>query len=67
MLEEIGITPDRSIREKRPSLRSIGWLVLASVKMKRMQTEWAGSKKIHASLAKKVEQMRRQSRKTTAR
>ncbi|KAI9707534.1 MAG: hypothetical protein M1836_000495 [Candelina mexicana] len=67
MLEEIGITPDRSIREKRPSLRSVGWMVLASVRMRKMQTNWAGNKKIHASLAKKVEQMRRRSGKSVAR
>ncbi|KAI9822425.1 MAG: hypothetical protein M1827_000144 [Pycnora praestabilis] len=63
MIEEMGITPDRSIRDKRPSLRSVGWMVLASVRMKKMQGEWASNRRIHATLARKVEQTKRQSRK----
>jgi hypothetical protein len=64
MIEEMGISPDRSIRERRPRLRSVIWLVIASVRMKKMQREWAVSKKLHASLVKTVEQVRRRSRKS---
>jgi hypothetical protein len=62
LIEEMGITPDISIREKKPSLRTVGWMVIASVRMKKQQQEWAGNKKLHDSLVKKLEQMRRQSR-----
>jgi hypothetical protein len=62
MIEEMGISPDRSIRERRPRVRSVVWLVLACVRMKKMQQEWAGSKKLHASLARTMEQVRRRSR-----
>jgi hypothetical protein len=64
LIEEMGITPDVSIREKRHSLRSVGLMVIASVRMRKMQMEWAGNKKLHTALAKKVEQMRRQSRRS---
>ena len=66
MLEKMGVTPDKSIREKKPTLRAVGIMVLASVRMRRLQTEWAGQKKIQASLAKKVEEMRRESGKNRA-
>jgi hypothetical protein len=63
MIEEMGISPDRSIRERRPRMRSVVRLVIACVRMKKMQQEWAGSKKLHASLVKTMEQVRRRSRK----
>ncbi|KAH0543998.1 hypothetical protein FGG08_001765 [Glutinoglossum americanum] len=62
MIEEIGISPDRSIRERRPRMRSVIWLVVSCVRMRRMQQEWGASKKLHASLAKTMEQVRRRSR-----
>lgn len=67
LLEEMGVTPDRKVREKRPRLRAVGVMVLAGVRMQRLQKAWAGQKKIQASLAKKVESMRRQSRKSSVR
>ena len=66
MLEKMGVTPDKSIREKKPTLKAVSIMVLASVRMRRLQTEWAGQKKIQASLARKVEQMRRESSKNRA-
>ena len=62
MLEEMGVTPDKKTREKRPSLRAVGFMVIAGVRMQRMQAEWAAQKKIQASLVKKAEQMRKGSR-----
>ncbi|MCJ1432570.1 hypothetical protein MMC27_001927 [Xylographa pallens] len=62
MLEEMGLTPDRKTREKRPSLRAVGLMVIAGVRMRKMQAEWAVQKKIQASLVKKAEQMRKGSR-----
>ncbi|KAK4988602.1 hypothetical protein LTR66_007267 [Elasticomyces elasticus] len=59
LLEEMGITPDRTVREKRPTLRTTGWMIIASLRMQRMASQWAGSKKLHESLLKKLEMMRR--------
>lgn len=63
----MGITPDQSFREKKHSLRTVGWMVVASVRMKRMRDEWSGNKKLHDSLLKKLEQVRRQSRRSAVR
>ena len=62
MLEEMGVTPDRNTREKRPSLRAVGLMIIAGVRMRRLQAEWAVQKKIQASLVKKAEQVRKGSR-----
>ncbi|MCJ1398665.1 hypothetical protein MMC11_001866 [Xylographa trunciseda] len=64
MLEEMGVTPDKKTREKRPSLRAVGLMVIAGVRMRRMQAEWAVQKKMQASLVKKAEQMRKGSRRS---
>lgn len=50
MLEEMGIIPDRSIREKRPSLKSVAYVVMASLRMKRLKEEWANSLKVKEKL-----------------
>lgn len=63
MLEEMGVTPDSKIRDKKPSLKAAGLMVLAVIRMSKMQTEWAGQKRLQASLARKAEQVRRHSRK----
>lgn len=63
----MGITPDQSFRQKKHSLRTVGWVVIASVRMKKMQEAWAGNKKLHESLLKKLDSMRRRQGKTIAR
>ena len=59
MLEEMGITPDMTIREKKPTLRTVGWTVIATLRMQKMQQAWAGNKKLHESLLKKLEGMKK--------
>ena len=59
LLEEMGVTPDQTIREKRPTLRTMGWMVIAILRMQRMASQWAGNKKLHESLLKRLEMMRR--------
>ena len=63
----MGITPDISIRQKKHSLKSVGLAVLASVRMRRLQQDWASSKKLHESLLRKLEGMKRKQGKTVAR
>jgi hypothetical protein len=58
MIEEMGITPDRSIRVQKPSLRVVGKLVLFCIRAKKASEAWRENKKLHDSLVKKVETMR---------
>ena len=39
---------------KRPSLRAVGVMVVASCRMKRMSNEWAGQKRVRDALSKKL-------------
>ncbi|PNS21382.1 Spindle pole body protein pcp1 [Sphaceloma murrayae] len=57
MLEEMGITPDLTVRERRPSLKAAGQAIIATIRMRKMQQAWAGNKKLHESLLKKLETM----------
>lgn len=59
LLEEMGITPDISFREKKHSLRTVGHAVIACVRMRKMREAWEGNKKLHESLMKKLEAMKR--------
>lgn len=58
MIEEMGITPDLTVREKRPSLKAAGLAVIATIRMRKMKEAWAGSRKLHESLLKKLEAMK---------
>jgi hypothetical protein len=58
MIEEMGITPDRSVRVHKPSLRVVGKLVLFCVRARKASEVWGENKKLHESLVKKVETMR---------
>ena len=42
---------------KRPSLRAVGFMVMASCRMKRMSKEWAGQRRVRDALSKKLEGM----------
>ena len=64
LLEEIGLTPDISFRQKKHSLRTVGLSIVACVRMQKMREAWAGSKKLQESLLRKLEGMKR---KTSAR
>lgn len=64
LLEDIGITPDATIREKKPSLRTVGFAVIASLRMQKMREAWAGNKKVQEALVRKFEGMRRGKGKT---
>lgn len=49
-----------SFREKKHSLRTVGLMVVASVRMKKLQEQWAPQKKLNEVLLKKLEGMRRE-------
>lgn len=64
LLEDMGITPDHSVREKKRSLKTVGWAVVACLRMKNMQEAWAGNQRLQESLVRKLEAMRGRSGKT---
>lgn len=62
MLEEMGIVPDRSVREKRPSLKSVAYAIIAGVRMKRLKEEWASNVKTKEKLSATAAQTRSRAR-----
>lgn len=52
---------------KKPSLKVVALMVVAQVRMRNLQREWAVQKKLQASLVKKAEQVRRSSRRSIER
>ncbi|MCJ1308676.1 hypothetical protein MMC25_002330 [Agyrium rufum] len=65
LLEDMGVRPDRETNQRSPKLKTAAIMVIAAIRMRRSMQEWAGQKKIQASLLKKVEQMK-QSRRSSA-
>ncbi|KAF2211995.1 hypothetical protein CERZMDRAFT_42031 [Cercospora zeae-maydis SCOH1-5] len=59
LLEEIGVTPDMSFREKKRSLKSVACMVLAGVRMQRGAERWRECRRVEESLLKKLEGVRR--------
>ena len=55
MLEDMGISPDRTVREKKPTLKTVGTAVVAMLRMQKMAAAWSENKKVHESLLKKLE------------
>ncbi|KAI9843312.1 MAG: hypothetical protein M1838_002699 [Thelocarpon superellum] len=64
MIANMGIHPERSIREKRPSMRSVGLMVMAALRMQRRRQEWAMSRMIKESSIRALAQTRRTGRKS---
>ena len=64
MLKEMGVAPEPKVKRRQPRFRVIAMMALAGVRLQRLRREWAGQKKIKASLIKMVEQ-KRQSRKSS--
>lgn len=42
---------------KRPSIRAVGLMIMASCRMQRMSQEWAGQRRVRDALSKKLEGM----------
>ena len=59
LLQDIGIEPDISIREKKHSLKTVGLSVIACVRMRKVREAWAGSKALEESLLRKLDGMRK--------
>jgi hypothetical protein len=55
----MGITPSRSFRERRPSIKTVGLMIIFMARAKKMAKSWAEKKKVQEQLAMKLEGMRR--------
>ena len=64
MIAQMGISPERSIRDKTPSLRSVALMVIASLRIRRRQEEWARTKLVKESLVRTLQQTRKKSRRS---
>ncbi|EMD68941.1 hypothetical protein COCSADRAFT_278465 [Bipolaris sorokiniana ND90Pr] len=58
----MGITPDVTIHDRRPTLKSAALAVIAAFRMQKFADDWAQNRKIHEQLKAKLEGMRRNSR-----
>lgn len=63
LLEDMGAsaTPGAAaaLRAKRPSLKAAGLAVVACIRMQRWSQAWAGERKVHEALVRKLDGMRR--------
>ena len=58
MIEEMGISPDPSIRSRRPTFKAAALSVMFCLRTKKAATVWGESKKIQEALARKMEARR---------
>jgi hypothetical protein len=57
----MGITPDITVHERRPKLKSAALAVIAVLRMQKLSEGWAENRKIQEQLKQKFASMRRQS------
>jgi hypothetical protein len=57
----MGITPDITVHQRRPTLKSAALAVIAAIRMQRLADAWSQNRKIHEQLKAKLEGMRRSS------
>ncbi len=55
MIEEMGITPDRDARARRPSLKSAALAVVFCLRARRARDAWVENRQLQMALAKKME------------
>jgi hypothetical protein len=60
LIEQMGIYPDRYVRERRPALRSVIQAVIATIRMQKFRQTWAVSKELRSEVARSVEILRRE-------
>ena len=58
LISQMGITPDVTVHDRRPKLKSA---VVAAIRMQKLADGWAQNRKIHEQLKAKLESMRRNS------
>jgi hypothetical protein len=55
----MGITPDITVHDRRPKLKSAALAVIAAIRMQKLADAWSVNRKIHEQLKAKLEGMRR--------
>lgn len=65
LIAEMGITPDRTIRERKPSLKTVAKMFIFLSRTKRLAGAWKERVKIQESLVRKLEVVRGERRTTT--
>lgn len=63
----MGIHVEVPAREKKPSIRTAAFAVIACLRMQKWQQDWAVHEKLRESLLKKWESMNREKGKAVAR
>jgi len=61
LISQMGITPDITVHDRRPKLKSAALAVIAAIRMQKLADGWAQNRKIHEQLKAKLEGMRRNS------
>lgn len=59
LISQMGITPDVTVHERRPSLKSAALAVVAAIRMQKLAEAWAVNRKVQEQLKMKLESMRR--------
>ena len=67
LIEEMGISPDRTFRHRKPTLKIVAHMVRFCVRTKRASEGWKEKRLIQESLVRKVDAMRGRVRKTAVR
>lgn len=63
----MGIHVDVPVRERKPSIRTAAFAVIACLRMQKWRQDWAVHEKLRESLLKKLESMNAQKGKTVMR
>jgi hypothetical protein len=58
MIEEMGISPGHTFRNRRPSLKTVSHAVIFCLRAKKASAIWADSKRIQEALVRKMDIMR---------
>lgn len=55
LIEQMGILPDRHVRQRRPKLRSVFYAIVAAVRINKMCCEWQTARELRNDLRRGVE------------
>jgi hypothetical protein len=55
MIEEMGISPGRTFRNKRPTLKTVAQAVVFCLRAKKASAMWADSRRVQDALIRKME------------
>ncbi|KAM3069969.1 hypothetical protein ACMFMG_003995 [Clarireedia jacksonii] len=59
LLRQMGLASDESAPAKKPTIRSVSFMIMAGVRMRKGAEEWRKSRKLHERIVGKLEGMKR--------